>query len=64
MCHLRFDDTNPEKEEQEYVDAIIEAVHWLGFDWHAPEPAPGEATTSTCTSRATISTSCTAPPRR
>jgi glutaminyl-tRNA synthetase len=34
VCHLRFDDTNPEKEEQEYVDAIIEAVHWLGFDWH------------------------------
>jgi glutaminyl-tRNA synthetase len=32
-CHLRFDDTNPEKEEQEYVDSIIEAVHWLGFDW-------------------------------
>ncbi len=32
-CHLRFDDTNPEKEEQEYVDAIKEAVHWLGFDW-------------------------------
>ncbi len=32
-CHLRFDDTNPEKEEQEYVDAIIEAVSWLGFDW-------------------------------
>ena len=35
ICHLRFDDTNPEKEEQEYVDAIIEAVHWLGFDWTA-----------------------------
>jgi glutaminyl-tRNA synthetase len=35
VCHLRFDDTNPEKEEQEYVDAIIEAVHWLGFDWQA-----------------------------
>jgi glutaminyl-tRNA synthetase len=34
-CHLRFDDTNPEKEEQEYVDAIIEAVHWLGYDWNA-----------------------------
>jgi glutaminyl-tRNA synthetase len=34
ICHLRFDDTNPEKEEQEFVDAIIEAVHWLGFDWH------------------------------
>ena len=32
-CHLRFDDTNPEKEEQEYVDAIQEAVRWLGFDW-------------------------------
>ena len=33
VCHLRFDDTNPEKESQEYVDAIVEAVHWLGFDW-------------------------------
>ena len=33
VCHLRFDDTNPEKEEQEFVDAIIEAVRWLGFDW-------------------------------
>ena len=32
-CHLRFDDTNPTKEEQEYVDAIIEAVQWLGFEW-------------------------------
>jgi len=32
-CHLRFDDTNPEKEEQEYVDSIIENVHWLGWDW-------------------------------
>jgi len=32
-CHMRFDDTNPEKEEQEYVDAIIHAVQWLGFDW-------------------------------
>lgn len=32
-CHLRFDDTNPEKEDQEYVDSIIEAVRWLGFDW-------------------------------
>ncbi len=32
-CHLRFDDTNPEKEEDEYVKAIIDAVHWLGFDW-------------------------------
>ncbi|QEA13516.1 glutamine--tRNA ligase/YqeY domain fusion protein [Comamonas flocculans] len=33
VCHLRFDDTNPEKEEQEYVDGIIDAVRWLGFDW-------------------------------
>ncbi|RME40625.1 MAG: glutamine--tRNA ligase, partial [Deltaproteobacteria bacterium] len=32
-CHLRFDDTNPTKEEQEYVDAIMEDVRWLGFDW-------------------------------
>ena len=35
VCHLRYDDTNPEKEEQEYVDAIAEAVRWLGFDWTA-----------------------------
>ncbi|MGH8618906.1 MAG: glutamine--tRNA ligase/YqeY domain fusion protein [Burkholderiales bacterium] len=32
-CHMRFDDTNPEKEEQEYVDSILAAVKWLGFDW-------------------------------
>ena len=32
VCNLRFDDTNPTKEEQEYVDSIIDAVHWLGFD--------------------------------
>ena len=32
-CNLRFDDTNPTKEEQEYIDAIIEDVRWLGFDW-------------------------------
>ena len=32
-CHLRFDDTNPEKEELEYVDSIVAAVKWLGFDW-------------------------------
>ena len=35
VCHLRFDDTNPEKEEQEYVDSIVESVHWLGYDWQA-----------------------------
>ncbi len=33
VCHLRFDDTNPETEEQEYVDSIIAAVKWLGFSW-------------------------------
>ncbi len=33
ICHLRFDDTNPTREEQEYVDSILDAVHWLGFDW-------------------------------
>jgi glutaminyl-tRNA synthetase len=33
LCNLRFDDTNPAKEEQEYIDAIIEDVKWLGFDW-------------------------------
>jgi len=32
-CHLRFDDTNPTKEEQEYIDAIQADVRWLGFDW-------------------------------
>ena len=35
VCHMRFDDTNPEKEEQEYVDSILDAVQWLGYDWHA-----------------------------
>jgi glutaminyl-tRNA synthetase len=38
-CHLRFDDTNPAKEEQEYVDTIIDSVRWLGFDW---QDAQGE----------------------
>ena len=33
LCNLRFDDTNPVKEEQEYIDSIMEDVKWLGFDW-------------------------------
>jgi len=33
VCHLRFDDTNPAKEEQEYIDAIKNDVNWLGFQW-------------------------------
>ncbi|QCF25613.1 glutamine--tRNA ligase/YqeY domain fusion protein [Hydrocarboniclastica marina] len=37
VCNLRFDDTNPEKENQEYIDAIRNDVQWLGYDW------PGEA---------------------
>src|SRR5450830_89051 len=35
-CNLRFDDTNPAKEEQKYVDTIIDSVKWLGFDYDYP----------------------------
>jgi glutaminyl-tRNA synthetase len=38
ICHLRFDDTNPEKESQEYVDSITEMVRWLGFGWDNTTP--------------------------
>jgi glutaminyl-tRNA synthetase len=35
VCHMRFDDTNPEKEDTEYVNSILDAVQWLGFHWEA-----------------------------
>ncbi len=37
LCNLRFDDTNPTKEEIEYVDSIKEDIRWLGFDWEDRE---------------------------
>jgi glutaminyl-tRNA synthetase len=40
-CNLRFDDTNPAKEEQEYVDTIIDSVKWLGFDYDYPKADGG-----------------------
>ena len=39
VCHLRFDDTNPEKETQEFVDGIVNTVKWLGFDWNGAKDA-------------------------
>jgi glutaminyl-tRNA synthetase len=41
-CNLRFDDTNPAKEEQEYVDTILDSVKWLGFNWEYPGAAGTE----------------------
>jgi glutaminyl-tRNA synthetase len=44
VCHLRFDDTNPEKEDTEYVRSIVDAVQWLGFEWNGtPGTAPYQA---------------------
>ena len=59
VCHLRFDDTNPEKEDTEYVNSIIDAVKWLGFDWNGSQGDYSVAPTRP----ATTSTSCTAPPK-
>ena len=43
VCHLRFDDTNPEKEQFEFVSGIMDAVSWLGFDWHNATPDGDES---------------------
>jgi glutaminyl-tRNA synthetase len=44
VCHLRFDDTNPEKETTEFVNAIVDTVRWLGFEWNgAPDAPPYQA---------------------
>ncbi len=48
-CHLRFDDTNPVKEEQEFIESIEADVRWLGFDWGEPTSA-GSASTGASTS--------------
>ncbi len=40
VCHLRFDDTNPEKEDTEYVNSIIDSVKWLGFSWNGEPGQP------------------------
>ena len=48
QCHLRFDDTNPAKEDETYIRAIEKDVRWLGFDW-----------ARTFSTRRTISSSCT-----
>jgi len=41
-CHMRFDDTNPVKEDQEFVDGILDSVRWLGFDWSHAGPHGAE----------------------
>jgi glutaminyl-tRNA synthetase len=46
VCHMRFDDTNPEKEDTEYVDSILDAVQWLGFDWDSLQRQAGAATST------------------
>ena len=52
-CHLRFDDTNPMKEEQEYIDAIKRDVRWLGFDWGVHSITRPTISSSSTTGRST-----------
>ena len=62
-CHLRFDDTNPEKEEQEYVDSIREAVRWMGYDTRlSPQVASSGVTLPTDAERAAHAATAEAPP--
>lgn len=45
-CNLRYDDTNPEKEELEYIESIKRDIHWLGFDWGNMSTTPPTTTAS------------------
>ena len=57
-CHMRFDDTNPVKEDQEFVDSILESVRWIGFDWEHAITGPNRI----CITRAITSRICIALP--
>ena len=63
-CNLRFDDTNPVKEDVEYVDSIREDIHWLGFDWGDREYYPSSSTSPCASSRKAKPTSTTRPLKR
>src|SRR5262249_24342286 len=50
-CNLRYDDTNPTKEDQEYIDAIERDVRWPGFDWGRTSSTPRTISSSSTTGR-------------
>ena len=54
-CNFRFDDTNPEKEEQEYVEAITADVRWLGFEWGTGSSSPPTTSSSSTSGRSSSS---------